>query len=362
MSLTQTTIQDFFQALPSSAQVEVRNVATTILDYLQSRATDRGEVEYGPDYNAENDSDSDHECGPNCGSETASPDDDEDNGDKDDYGSEADRSSTPARSNASDAESEYYTWESGDEMDEGLEDQDVRQLPIKSEPLLPPPSQSHFAKFESADFTPDDNAPFESEFARLASSQQWAPGTKTYIKQRTIALVEELRNHYFSQPVTTVKEEPEDGVEEITSNEFYQPLLSPHQCGNPSQFTVKLETPEEEAIEIRRSGYQALCREVGIDPPPFKIGECRNRLKNKLVNIVDLIDAQRTGKSVKIWKDFYNFRKYTLQPGNRIDRESVKGTELASLLQDLRSDGPGRDSRKRGGGGQRVRTGRVRKR
>lgn len=32
----------------------------------------------------------------------------------------------------------------------------------------PPPSQSHFAKFEH--FTPNDAASFDDEFARLASS------------------------------------------------------------------------------------------------------------------------------------------------------------------------------------------------
>ncbi|KAK0634206.1 hypothetical protein B0T14DRAFT_542925 [Immersiella caudata] len=182
-------------------------------------------------------------------------------------------------------------------MNDNPEQQHVPQDPVIAEPLPPPASQSHFAKYESADFTPDDNAPFESEFASLASSQSWVPGSQEYSRHRTIAL---------------------------------------------------LESSEEEAIEIRRNGYQALCREVGIDPPPFKIGECKNRLKNTLVNIVDLIDAQRTGKRVEVWKDFASFRKYTLLPEHRISKEDVKGTELASLLQDLRSDRPGRERKRIG--------------
>lgn len=62
----------------------------------------------------------------------------------------------------------------------------------------PPPSQSHFAKFEH--FTPNDAASFDDEFARLASSQQWVPGSQEYTRQRTIAMREELQLHYFSQP------------------------------------------------------------------------------------------------------------------------------------------------------------------
>ena len=62
----------------------------------------------------------------------------------------------------------------------------------------PPLSQSHFAKFKH--FTPDDAASFDDEFARLASSQQWVPGSQEYTRQRTIAIREELELHYFSQP------------------------------------------------------------------------------------------------------------------------------------------------------------------
>lgn len=66
-------------------------------------------------------------------------------------------------------------------------------------PLPPPsPSQSHFAKFEN--FTPDENASFDDEFGRLASSQQWVPGSQEYTRERTIAMREEIKMHYFTQP------------------------------------------------------------------------------------------------------------------------------------------------------------------
>ncbi|KAK0654747.1 hypothetical protein B0T16DRAFT_395621 [Cercophora newfieldiana] len=213
----------------------------------------------------------------------------------------------------------------------------------------PPASQSHFAKFKSEHFTPDDTASFDSEFARLASSQEWIPGSREYTRNRTIALCEELHNHYFSQPsVPTIKEEPEGFCD----------------SDNPVP-------SEQEATEIRRNGYQALCREVGIDPPPQNIGDCKNRLKNTLVNIVDLIDAQRTGKRVEVWEDFAEFCEYTKKPEHRISKQDVKGTELASLLQRLSGSGPGVNL-KRGGRGKgarviegksgKVKSGRVAKR
>ncbi|KAK4110314.1 hypothetical protein N656DRAFT_838529 [Canariomyces notabilis] len=181
-----------------------------------------------------------------------------------------------------------------------------------------PTSQSHFAKFE--DFTPNDAASFDHEFARLASSQQW----------RTIAIKEELELHYFSQPQLDNIDEEEELSEE----------------------------------EIRLRGYQALCQEVGINPSD-SVAECKRCLKNTLVNIVDLIDARRTGKRVKVWDSFEEFRAYTLLDEHRIDIREAKRPPgyLASLLQRL-SGGPSRKTRNssRGRLGSKVSAGRITKR
>jgi len=244
-------------------------------------------------------------------------------------------------------------------------------------PAPPPPaSQSHFAKFQSSSFTPDDNLSFDSEFARLASSQEWKPGSQEYVRQRTIAIVEELHTHYFSQPsVAAIKEEPEpsssaDEIQEITPQEFHH-SIQPQQQHTP--FPVPPSAHDPSQIEIRRNGYQSLCREVGIVPPPGQIGECKRRLKAKLVNIVDLIDARRTGKKVKVWEDFRSFKKHTLLPEHRISKEDAKGTVLASLLQHLSCSGARRKALRGempgalrtgrvGVGLKRVRSGRVAKR
>lgn len=192
------------------------------------------------------------------------------------------------------------------------------------DPNLPPPSQSHFAKFEN--FTPNDDASFDDEFGRLASSQNWIPGSQLYTRERTIAMRQELKLHYFSQS---------------------------RQLGDTHELT------EEEKLE----GYQDLCQEVRI-PPGDSIPECKKQLKNTLVNIVDLIDARRMSKEVKVWHDFEAFRNYTLQDGHRVNMDEAKkdGGYLASLLQHLRSP---RSRRGRGGRrhgfGSRVFSGRVTK-
>lgn len=181
----------------------------------------------------------------------------------------------------------------------------------------PPPSQSHFATF--TDFKPDDDAPFDDEFARLASSQQWAPGSQEYTRERTIAMNQELKLHYFSsQPK---REGGTDGDGELT---------------------------EEQTLE----GYNDLCREVGIAPRD-SIPECKRLLKSTLVNIVDLIDAWRTDKKIVVWLDFEAFRTYTLRDENRINPKLAEdeGGHLASLLQHLKCP---RQRRNRGGRGGRL--------
>ncbi|KAJ0335759.1 hypothetical protein COL26b_014259 [Colletotrichum chrysophilum] len=175
-------------------------------------------------------------------------------------------------------------------------------LPPPSSQAPPPASQSHFAKFDN--FTPDDSASFDREFARLASSQEWLPGSQQYTRERTIAMREELTSRYF--PPT--------------------PLIT-----NNNKRTNRL--IREQQLE----GYQDLCREIGL-PLGDSVDKCKKSLKSTLVNIVDLIDARRTHSTVTVWQDFNAFRNYTLQDEHRIDKGEAKKGEgiLASLLQDFR--------------------------
>jgi hypothetical protein len=69
-------------------------------------------------------------------------------------------------------------------------------MSTKEEASDMPMSQSHFTKFDN--FTPSDDVSFDNEFARLASSQNWVPGSQIYTQERTIAIRQELQLHYFS--------------------------------------------------------------------------------------------------------------------------------------------------------------------
>lgn len=182
--------------------------------------------------------------------------------------------------------------------------------------MPPPSSQSHFDTFTN--FVPNPSAPFDEEFARLASSQNWVPGSQSYVQERTIAMRTELKLHYFSQ------------------------------SQSQSQDSEASLTPEEEL-----QGFQELCREIGI-PPGATVWECKRELKMKWVNIIDLIDARRTLKEVEIWEDFDAFSAYTLQPKHRISVDEAKkdGGFLAALLQRLRRTG-------KQGRGNKVVSGRV---
>jgi hypothetical protein len=217
----------------------------------------------------------------------------------------------------------------------------------------PPASQSHFAKFEN--FTPDDNASFDDEFARLASSQRWVSGSQEYIRQRTIAIKEELDLHYFSQ-------QPQDESEDGEEAEEEEGTPRPEER-KPGSTRASRSTQQLTNEELERKGYQDLCREVGIEPSE-SIAECKRLLKSKLVNIIDLIDARRNGKVVEVWDDFDAFRDYTLDDEKRIDKEEAKGTHLESLLQRLIIGPRSRRKRranKRRGRGRGVVSGRITK-
>ncbi|KAI1655324.1 Caulimovirus viroplasmin-domain-containing protein [Daldinia decipiens] len=182
-------------------------------------------------------------------------------------------------------------------------------------PMPPPASQSYFDQFPN--FVPDNNASFDDEFGRLASSQGLASGSQEYRRQRTKAIRDELKFHYSSQPVDAAGE-----------------LQTIPELGKKS-------LDESEKLDI----YQNMCREIGVNPRDT-IGACRRELKGVLVNIVDYIDARRIGKKVKIWAwdDFRLFSAYSLRDDKRMDRREAKadGGFLSALLQMITGPGPGK--------------------
>ncbi|KAL6897432.1 hypothetical protein GGI43DRAFT_409116 [Trichoderma evansii] len=167
-------------------------------------------------------------------------------------------------------------------------------------PSAQPPPSSFFA--HSQDFEPDQGAPFENEFSRYMSSQGVAPHTAEYTRQRTKAIIDEIKFHYSSQ------------------QESYNPSLS------------QIERVKVQRLHI----YQGMCRAVHL-PVYTTEKECTRALRTVLVNIVDYIDNARTGQPIKVWRNFSAFRNYTLRDGKRIDPREAKadGGFLAVLLRKL---------------------------
>lgn len=215
---------------------------------------------------------------------------------------------------------------------------------LSLQPLVPLPTMttSHFAQFSG--FVPDTKARFDDEFDRLASSQDWAPGTQEYRRERTKAIGSELKYWYFSQEVADSDDSNDDSGDDAIGLHKSQD----DDASEDSNVTPDSEGLQEKAPKVKRKqlsqaeqdllGFHALCREVGIEPRETRV-ECELALKSIWVNIVDFIDAQRTHEQVKVWDDFEAFREYTLK--KRIDLQQAKDDiYLRSLLQNLRTRRP----------------------
>ncbi|KAF2102342.1 hypothetical protein NA57DRAFT_73775 [Rhizodiscina lignyota] len=119
---------------------------------------------------------------------------------------------------------------------------------------------SYFSHFPG--FVPDPTTSFNDEFARLAQHQGWERRSNTWRQERGRAIQSEFSTQYG-------------------------------------------------ASAEKLAGWQALCNEVGIDPLPQSITQCRKALKGVLVNNVDLVDARRTGQAVHVFDNFRKFRRHT---------------------------------------------------
>ncbi|KAI1306813.1 hypothetical protein F5Y03DRAFT_383949 [Xylaria venustula] len=183
---------------------------------------------------------------------------------------------------------------------------------IKTEPF--DSSQSFFSQV--ANFKPDDEADFEDEFGRFASSQNIAPGSKAWREKRTDAISHEVVFHY-SQRVDSDDEDDTKGEDE-----------------DDLGFSA-----EDRESRRRLRIFQNMCREAKLEPLDT-IDGCTTNLKGELINIVDYVDARRNGKPIQVWPphQFEEFRRYTLSDSKRIDRRRVCEGDgiLIPLLQFLR--------------------------
>ncbi|KAF2109620.1 hypothetical protein BDV96DRAFT_691644 [Lophiotrema nucula] len=119
---------------------------------------------------------------------------------------------------------------------------------------------AYWKQFIGFEPNPDANVP--DEFDRLSLHEGWTSGSSEWRSQKGDAYEEEFEHWY--------------GAEKD-----------------------KLKT------------WQDLCREVGIDPAPETITQCRKALKGVLVNLVNLIDHRRNGTPLLRFATYSAFRKYT---------------------------------------------------
>ncbi|KAI0117684.1 hypothetical protein GGR51DRAFT_499721 [Nemania sp. FL0031] len=174
-------------------------------------------------------------------------------------------------------------------------------------------SQSYFSQVPN--FVPDDRADFDEEFGRFASSQNIQPGSRAWRQERTHAIRHEVMFHY-----SQAEPDNKDNIREEDNRRL-----------SNREREVRKHTFELQVL-------QNMCREVGLEPLST-IKDCREDIKGVLVNIVDYIDAKRTGSPIKVWPphEFEAFRSYTLSDGKRIDLETAKSDGfLMPLLQELR--------------------------
>ncbi|KAG1867071.1 hypothetical protein C8R48DRAFT_704100 [Suillus tomentosus] len=70
------------------------------------------------------------------------------------------------------------------------------------------------------------------------------------------------------------------------------------------------------------SNWQYLCGVLRIDPVPNSVKGCRKCVWDMHVNLVDLVDSQRTGKSVKLFASLEDLRAYTHHTRNTFPKET----------------------------------------
>ncbi|TDL17498.1 hypothetical protein BD410DRAFT_696001, partial [Rickenella mellea] len=84
------------------------------------------------------------------------------------------------------------------------------------------------------------------------------------------------------------------------------------------------------------ASWQALCRILEISPVPDKLKECRAVVRQTHVNIVDLVDTQRTSERVNVFPSALELSVYTKETEKYFPRENAyAGGLLRYLLRQI---------------------------
>lgn len=158
-------------------------------------------------------------------------------------------------------------------------------------------AQDFFAAFEDFDY--DETALLIDEFHRLAISRQWGLGSRKFRKQRQKCFEQAFDKHFG-------------------------------------------------AAEKTLQGWQDLCQELSINPPPSSITRCKKvrpaiyrrsprthtveDLSRVFVNIVDLIEARRLGLAPRIFSSRASLRRYSRETGKMFSKRKAKADGYLSIL------------------------------
>ncbi|KAF3063761.1 hypothetical protein GL218_02484 [Daldinia childiae] len=84
------------------------------------------------------------------------------------------------------------------------------------------------------------------------------------------------------------------------------------------------------------SSWQKLCRVLRIRPVPDDIDACRKKVSSVHVNLVDLVDCQRTGKRIRIFPSLEALQQYTKSREKFFPRDEAKAQgPLRYLLREI---------------------------
>ncbi|TIA37854.1 hypothetical protein D6C79_07980 [Aureobasidium pullulans] len=148
-------------------------------------------------------------------------------------------------------------------------------------------TMSFFELFPS--FEPDPKASIKKEFDRLAQQQNWPKEVAE--RFRAVCYEDELADFSVAQGLTT-------------------PLKK----------------------------LQMLCAELCVEDIPPSINKCKEALNKVKVNLVDLMNARRQGKQVRIFESYKDLSKYTRKKKMYCPKQAAKSEGIRVLLKRMGSN------------------------
>ncbi|KAK7686026.1 hypothetical protein QCA50_010837 [Cerrena zonata] len=188
----------------------------------------------------------------------------------------------------------YHDYEQGYSYDDGNSDSDSGSYQSESEDDDESDGlgalDHFFARFQSFDYR--DDTPVIAEYRRLSRHEGWKRGSeesKEMYEEFRFALIEEFNNIYGMD---------EDDIE----------------------------------------SWQYLCTMLDVDPVPDDLEDCREIVLSTHVNLVDLLDAHRTGRAVRIFETEEELSRYTIATRKFFPLDEAKeGGVLRYLLRHILS-------------------------